>query len=109
MQSTDDEPVKELQDGLVDPTAILVAVDTSAQALNVVAAATRLSRGAPSATVHIVHVYKSGRLDQARAGATVSNADLVDEAKDYLAFHVKTAKKQTRAPILGHFLVGDPV
>ena len=36
MQATDDDAGKELQDGLQDPTAILVAVDTSGQALKVV-------------------------------------------------------------------------
>jgi universal stress protein A len=109
MQTTDDVPGNELQDGLDDPTAILVAVDTSAQALGVVAAAARLSRGAPSATVHVVHVFRASRLDQARGGVSMSNAELVEEAKEYLAFHVKAAKKRSRATVLGHFLMGDPV
>jgi nucleotide-binding universal stress UspA family protein len=109
MQATDDTAGKALQDGLDDPTAILVAVDTSGQALKVVEAAARLSRGAPSATVHVLHVFRSNRLDQQRAGTAMSNAEVVEEAKDYLAYHVKAVEKRTRSKVLGHFVMGEPV
>jgi nucleotide-binding universal stress UspA family protein len=98
---------QELQDGPEEPKAILVAVDTSSQAEKVVSAAARLSRGAPMATLHVAHVFRSSGLT--RGGSPpLSNADVIEDAKEHLAYHVSQAKRQSRASVVGHFVVGDP-
>jgi nucleotide-binding universal stress UspA family protein len=101
------EMARELQDGPDEPKAILIAVDRSSQASGVIAAGARLSRGAPGATVHVVHVFKASGLG--RVGTPqISNADVIEDAKEHLAYHVSQAKKRTRAAVVGHFVVGDP-
>jgi nucleotide-binding universal stress UspA family protein len=102
------EPGHELQDPPDEPKAILAAVDGSANAARVVSMATRLARAMPGAELHLVHVFRTSRLDRARMGAPTGNADLIEDAKEQLAYHVRTAKKQSRASITGHFALGDP-
>jgi nucleotide-binding universal stress UspA family protein len=92
-----------------EPQVIVVAVDSSPASNRVISLAARLSRSLRGAAVHIVHVFKTSRMDRAPAGAPAGpNADAVAEAKEYLAFHVKTARSQCRNEVTGHFLVGDP-
>ena len=86
--------------------AIVVALDASKGATAVLAAAARISRG--GAALHIAHVFKASRLDQARAGAPHTSTEAVHDAKDYLEGYVKSARTQTRSDVTGHFLVGDP-
>jgi nucleotide-binding universal stress UspA family protein len=102
------EPGHELQDPPDEPKAILAAVDGSANAGRVVSMATRLTRSMPGAELHLIHVFRTSRLDKARMGAHTDNSDLIEDAKEQLAYHVRTAKKQSRASIKGHFAVGDP-
>src|ERR1700753_2358975 len=86
--------------------AIVVALDASKGATAVLAAAARISRG--GAALHIAHVFKASRLDQARAGAPHTSTEAVHDAKDYLEGYVKSARTQTRSDVTGHFLVGGP-
>lgn len=88
--------------------AIVVAVDASAGATRVIATAARLSRITPEPTVHVIHVFRASRFDTARAGAPRVPADAVEDAKDHLEAHVRSARAQTRSTVTGHFLVGDP-
>ena len=106
--SQNPESGHELQDPPDEPKTILAAVDSSANGLRVVAMATRLTRAMPGAELHFVHVFRTSRLDRARMAAPASNADFVEDAKEQLAYHVRTAKKQSRASITGHFAIGDP-
>ncbi len=101
-------PGQELQDALDEPKTILVAVDSSANATRVIALAARLTRSMPRATVHIVHVFRTSRLDRARMGAPTGNADMIEDAKEQLEYHVRTTRKQCRAEVNGHFVLGDP-
>ncbi|HEX4337275.1 MAG TPA: universal stress protein [Polyangiaceae bacterium] len=89
-----------------DVRVIVVALDASNGATNVLAAAARVSRG--GAALHVAHVFKSSRLDHARAGAPHTSSEAVHDAKDYLEGYVKSARAQTRSDVTGHFLVGDP-
>jgi nucleotide-binding universal stress UspA family protein len=98
----------ELQDSPEDPKTILAAVDASANGSRVVSMATRLTRAMPSAALHLVHVFRTSRLDRARMAAPTPNTDLIEDAKEQLAYHVRAARKQSRATITGHFAVGDP-
>jgi nucleotide-binding universal stress UspA family protein len=98
----------ELQDPPDEPKAIIAAVDASANAARVVSMATRLTRAMPGAELHIIHVFRTSRLDRARMGSPTGNTDLIEDAKEQLAYHVRTAKKQSRASITGHFALGDP-
>jgi nucleotide-binding universal stress UspA family protein len=102
------EPGHELQDPPDEPKAILAAVDASAHGNLVVSMATRLTRAMRGAELHLIHVFRTSRLDKARMGAHTDNSDLIEDAKEQLAYHVRTAKKQSRASITGHFAVGDP-
>ena len=97
-----------LQNPPDEPRAILVAVDASNHAIRVIGMAARMSRAMPGADVHVVHVFRTGRLDRPRLGAPASNADLVEEAKEHLAHYVRTLKKSCRASITGHLEMGDP-
>lgn len=102
------EPVEPLHNVGNDPRVLLVAVDASASAQGVVTLAARLCRSLPEAVVHVVHVFRSSRFDRARAGAPGPPADAIADAKDYLEFHVRSARKLCRNDVRGHFLIGDP-
>lgn len=104
-----DNPSEVLRDLTDEPKAIVVAVDASAIAPGVVSMATRISRSMPAATIHLIHVFRTSRLDRARAGApATNNADMIEEAKDHLAYHVRTLQRSTRATVIGHLEMGDP-
>ena len=87
---------------------MLVAIDASAGAARVISTAARLSRVSPEPSVHVAHVYRTSRADHARAGAPHVAAEAIEEAKDHLEAFLRSARTQTRAPVSGHFLVGDP-
>jgi len=102
------DPLPPLHNVGSEPRVILIAVDGSAAAQTVVSVAARLCRSLPEAKVHIVHVFRSSRFDRARAGTSGPPADALADAKEYLEFHVRSARKLCRNDVLGHFLVGDP-
>ena len=91
-----------------DPRVVLIAVDASAGAEKVIAAGARLLRSLPAATIHVVHVFKTSRFDRSRAGTSAPATDAIEDAKEYLAFHVKSTRRQCRNEVMGHFLIGDP-
>jgi nucleotide-binding universal stress UspA family protein len=97
-----------MQDLPDEPKAILVAVDASGNAPRVIAMAARMSRSMPRATVHVAHIFRTSQLDRPRAGTPAANTDLIEEAKDHLAYHVRTLQKLCRATIAGHMQMGDP-
>jgi len=87
---------------------IVIAVDSSASGGRVIATAARLSRAVPAATVHVAHVFKASRADHARVGAPAINTDAMADAKENLESFVRSARRQCRNEVQGHFLVGDP-
>jgi nucleotide-binding universal stress UspA family protein len=103
-----EDPNRPLQIVPDEPKSIVVAVDASAGAPAVVAAGARISRAAHGSTIHIVHVFRTSRFDRSRAGAPVQSSELIDEAKDHLESLVRSARRQTRSSVIGHFTVGDP-
>jgi nucleotide-binding universal stress UspA family protein len=104
------EPGQELQDPPSEPKAILVAVDGgSANATRVVSMASRLAKSMPGAVIHVVHVFRTSRLNRPGVmGTPQSNADQIEDAKEQLAYHVRNIHKWTRAQTNSHFLMGDP-
>jgi universal stress protein A len=102
------EPVQEIQDPADEPKTILAAVDASANGARVVSMAARITRSMPRAAVHLIHVFRTSRLDRARMGTPEGNSDLIADAKEQLEYHVKSARKQCRAQITGHFALGEP-
>src|SRR3954468_6485443 len=102
------EPGRELQNSPDEPKSVLAAVDGSANAVRVVAMAARIARSMPEATLHVVHVFRTSRLDRARMGSPEGNADLVEDAKEQLEYHARAARKQCRATVTGHFVLGEP-
>ena len=47
-----------------EPEAILVAVDASSGVERIINMAVRLGRAMPDSTIHVLHVFKSSRLDR---------------------------------------------
>jgi nucleotide-binding universal stress UspA family protein len=92
-----------------DPRVMLIAVDSSGNAPMVVNTGSRLARSFPTAEVHIIHVFRTSRFDRARAGTSGPPADAIEDAKDYVEFHVRSARKVCRNTVRGHFVIGDPV
>ncbi|HEY5375867.1 MAG TPA: universal stress protein, partial [Polyangiaceae bacterium] len=87
---------------------ILAAVDTSPGASRVVEAAARLARrNWQHAQLNILHVYKTGLFDRPPPGGGHAN-ELQAEARNYLDYHVRMARRQTTVPVAGQFVVGDP-
>lgn len=101
------EPEQSIQNVGPEPRAVLVAVDASAGAALVVSTAARLCRSLPEAAVHVVHVFRTSLFSRT-GGPVQSNADLVEDSKEHLAFHVRNARHQCRNPVTGHFVLGDP-
>lgn len=98
----------ELQDAAEEPQNIVVAIDASLSASRVVSSAIRMTRAMPSAIVHVLHVYRTSRFDHAHSGVPQTPADAIADAKEHLESHVRAARKQSRAQVVGHFAVGDP-
>src|SRR5450432_4581552 len=87
---------------------ILAAVDTSPGASRVVETAARLARrNWQHAQLNILHVYKTGLFDRPPPGGGHAT-ELQAEARNYLDYHVRMARRQTTGPVDGHFPIGDP-
>ncbi len=102
------EAADELEIPPDEPTSILVAIDASAGAARVLTMGTRLTRAMPRAMLHVLHVFRTSRVDHARAGVPAASADFLQDAKEHLESHVRAARRQPRAQVIGHFAVGDP-
>ncbi len=61
-----------------------------------------------NAQLHLLHVYRVGRFDRP-AQAGIRQAELIAEARQYLDYHVRAARRQGPAPVTGHFAEGDPI
>lgn len=92
-----------------ESAVIVAAVDTSPLGGRVVEIAARLARRHyDSAVLHIVHVFKSSWMGQRTVdGLTVDQ--MMDEARRYLDYHARTARRQGSAEVHAHFAVGEPV
>jgi nucleotide-binding universal stress UspA family protein len=91
-----------------EPQAILVAIDSSSGVERIINMAVRLGRAMPDSTIHILHVFRSSKLDRARAGAPPPpSSDAIEDAKEYLAHCAKDLKRKTRAHVVQHFVMGD--
>ncbi|HVU04986.1 MAG TPA: universal stress protein [Polyangiaceae bacterium] len=88
---------------------IVVAIDGPGNAGNVLATATGLASQTPSATVHVVHVLRSARLDHARAGVPATPAAELARVVEYLEQQVQTTRMLCANQVVGHFAVGSPV
>ncbi len=92
-----------------ESAVIVAAVDTSPGGSRVVEIAARLARrNYESAVLHIVHVFKESWLDKHKIEG-LSIDQLMDEARRYLDYHVRTARRQCSAEVHAHFAVGEPV
>ncbi len=90
-----------------EPRVVLAAVDTSASAERVVAMAARFCRAFPEASLHVLHVLRYSRVDR-HAGVPAMGSDVVDDAKDHLEAHKRSAMRQCRNPVTSHFAIGSP-
>ncbi len=98
-----------VEDELEAPRNVVVALDSSRGAANVLASALQMMRGMPSAVLHIVHIFRASRIDHARAGVPDTPASIVEQAKEeHLETRVRDARLRSRAQVVGHFAVGDP-
>jgi nucleotide-binding universal stress UspA family protein len=102
------EPTTALQNTGEEPEVIAVAVDSSLSAGAVVSMAARLARALPSASVHVLHVFRTSRLERGHAWSSEATNDALADAKDHLEAQVRAARAQCRNSVSGHFLVGDP-
>ena len=92
-----------------ESAVIVAAVDTSPGASRIVEIAARLARrNYESAVLHIVHVFKSSWLGQNKIDGLAVD-QMMDEARRYLDYHVRTARRQCSAEVNGHFAIGEPV
>lgn len=98
----------EVPPGAEEVTTVLAAVDTSTLASRVVDLAARIARRTwDRAQLHLVHVYRTGPFDRPqRVG--LRSEELAAEARSYLDFHVRMARRQCPSPVTGHFLEGNP-
>jgi nucleotide-binding universal stress UspA family protein len=102
----DVESVDEVVDDQI--AVILAAVDTSPGASRVVETAARLARrNWQHAQLNILHVFKTGLFDRPPPGGGHAS-ELQAEARNYLDYHVRTARRQTAVPVASQFAVGDP-
>jgi nucleotide-binding universal stress UspA family protein len=91
-----------------EPETILVAVDSSSGVERIINMAVRLGRAMPDSTIHMLHVFRSSKLDRARAGAPPPpSSDAIEDAKEYLNHCAKDLKRKTRAHVVQHFVMGD--
>jgi nucleotide-binding universal stress UspA family protein len=89
-------------------TIVLAAVDTSTLATRVLDLAAQVARRTfANAQLHLVHVFRTGPFNRpSRVGLRTD--DLVAEARSYLDYHVRMARRLCPAPVTGHFAEGDP-
>ena len=91
-----------------DEEAVIVAAISGAEASRVVELAARLARRAWSrAALHLVHVFRTGTMDRAPPGGG-RGEELAEEARLFLAHHVRMATRQCSCPVTGHFATGTP-
>jgi nucleotide-binding universal stress UspA family protein len=104
---TDAEAAEALSGG-EEVSMVLAAVDTSTHASRVIDLAARIARRTwDRAELHLVHVFPTGPFNRpSRVG--LRSEDLVAEARSYLDFHLRMARRQCPAPVTGHFAEGDP-
>jgi nucleotide-binding universal stress UspA family protein len=102
------EPEEEhLQDE--DTTIVLAAIDTSNLASRVVDLAARVARRTwNNAQLHLVHVVRLARFDRPKQSG-IRREEVIAEAKNYLDYYVRIARRQCPAPVTGHLAEGDPV
>lgn len=92
-----------------ESAVIVAAVDTSPRGGRIVEIAARLARrNYESAVLHIVHVFKSSWMGQHKVDG-LSVDQTMDEGRRYLDYHVRMARRQCSAEVIGHFVVGEPV
>ncbi len=92
-----------------ESAVIVAAVDTSPRASRVVEIAARLARrNYESAVLHIVHVFKASWMGQHTVDGLAVD-QMMDEARRYLDYHVRMARRQCSAEVNAHFAVGEPV
>jgi universal stress protein A len=88
---------------------VLAAIDTSNLASRVVEYAARVARRTwPNSQLHLLHVFRSSSFDRP-ASAGIDRDGLLEEARNHLEYHVRSARKQCPSPVVGHFSEGDPV
>jgi nucleotide-binding universal stress UspA family protein len=89
-------------------SCVVVAVDASSGAARVVAMAARLSRSLPGAALHVVHVFRTHRLDRPHLGPSIPDADALAEAREHLEAQARAARAQCSNTVSTHLLSGDP-
>lgn len=88
---------------------VLAAIDNSKLGSRVVEYAARVARRTwVQSQLHLVYVFRSAAFDRP-ASVGLNRQDLVEEAKSYLDYQVRSARKQCPAPVTGHFAEGDAV
>jgi len=105
------ENVNEQSGGTADQDSaiIVAAVDTSPRASRVVEIAARLARrNYDSAVLHVVHVFRSSWMSEHTVDGLAVD-QMMDEARRYLDYHVRMARRQCSAEVNAHFAVGEPV
>jgi nucleotide-binding universal stress UspA family protein len=91
-----------------EAAVIVAAVDTSAGATRIVEIAARLARRSfENAVLHIVHVFKSSWMGQHTVNGLAID-QMMDEARRYLDYHVRTARRQCSVEVNAHFAIGEP-
>jgi nucleotide-binding universal stress UspA family protein len=98
----------ESSQGKEEVIVVLAAVDTSTLATRIVDLAAQMARRTwTSAQLHLVHVFRTGPFNRpSRVG--LRSEDLAAEARSYLDYHVRIARRQCTAAVTGHFAEGDP-
>ena len=87
---------------------ILAAVDTSTLASTVVELASRMARRTwPASQLYILHVFRSSRVDRP-SSVGLNRGALLGDARSYLDYHVRAARKLSTGPVVGLFAEGDP-
>src|SRR6516164_9646050 len=89
--------------GAEEVTIVLAAVDTSTLASRVIDLAARIARRTwDQAQLHLVHVFRTGPFNRPST-VGLRSEDLVAEARSYLEFHLRMARRQCPSPVTGHF------
>ena len=105
---SDDQSERELRNTGDEPKVIVIAIDASQRSTRVVSLAARLARSLPDAALHLVHVFRTSRLERGHAWSSGTDTEVLDDAKEHLAAYQRQAKAVCRNPVTSHFLVGDP-
>jgi nucleotide-binding universal stress UspA family protein len=88
---------------------VVVALDSSLGAANVLSSALRAISGMPSTVLHVIHVFRASRIDHARVGVPATPAAAMEEAREeHVEARVCEARLKACGRVVGHFAVGDP-